>query len=521
MKPEPEEKVMPSMAFFMEKKKSGKMQQALSRLMANLLLLLHILFVVGAAAAIAQPYILGETQAEKTVVVMDVSASMSDDLTDAKKFVESSLGKENTLILVGETADIKLEDASESQVKTVLSSLETRDVETDIVAGLEVARSYEGNIVVASDLVQTADTGSAKPLAESINTDRSIKFFDASHENKHGIVDVGAGENPYVEVKNFEDQNTTVELETPQGTQTLEISRGETERARLNLTTGRNTVSLPEDSFKPDNNAYLVKPRNETVEVTFIADSVNPYFREAAKAIEFTEFRSVSPPVKQELDADVYVVGETNRLLKSTASDLQAKADSGDSLILFAQPGLKKKGFSMTPLTLGERRNATVEITRPTRLNVGSSEIFEGTEFKGVSWANPREAIINRNYGNGNILLYNIEDEAFRYDFYYPVFWKETFQELEDRRSAAELNMDTGSEVERVEIMSSGFHNVSGSTFAANLESTEESSSEPVEINGSSTTDNKGEKDIQNIASVLLAVIAGLELIYLRWIGEL
>ncbi|MDY6768979.1 MAG: BatA domain-containing protein, partial [Candidatus Nanohaloarchaea archaeon] len=56
MRPDPEERMMPSMQFFMEEERSGRMQNAIRMLQRNLVLLLHVLFIGLLAAALAGPY---------------------------------------------------------------------------------------------------------------------------------------------------------------------------------------------------------------------------------------------------------------------------------------------------------------------------------------------------------------------------------------------------------------------------------------------------------------------------------
>ncbi|WEL19851.1 vWA domain-containing protein [Candidatus Nanohalococcus occultus] len=520
MKPEPEERIMPSMAFFMKKKKSGKMEQALSRLVANLLLVLHILFVVGAAAAIAQPYIIGEQRPENSVILVDVSASMGDDFSEAKSFATSNLGEENTVIVAGEDTDVLAQSASAGQARSIISEIELRDVESDIVSGIELAQSYEGNIVLASDTVQTSDSNSAKQLADSLGVDRSITGFDASNQNKWGIIEVD-DRGRYIEVKNFMNQSTDLEIDTPAGSRNISLPGEEVRKVELETETGRNTVELPEDGLEADNTAYISIPENQTVEVTFVGDQVNPYFREAVEAISFTTFKSVKPPIDDSLDADVYVVGETNEVLSSTASELQSEARNGKSLVLFAQPDLKSKGFNQAPAKIEDQVNATVEVTRPRRINIGRTEVFQTTNVTGSNWAIPSGTLVNRNYGAGNIVLYNLNNDRFRYDFYYPVFWKGLFEELEERPSASQLNVETGERVEGTRITSSGFYNLSGSTYASNLESVAESNSEPLTVSSTVSADRRGQKDLQNFTAGALALLAALEVLYLKWIGEL
>jgi hypothetical protein len=236
--------------------------------------------------------------------------------------------------------------------------------------------------------------------------------------------------------------------------------------------------------------------------------------------MDFTSYKAFTPPVKQNLGADIYVVGPTDTILRSTASDLETRTSNGDSLVLFGQRNLESKGFSSAPATLGEVENATVTITQPRRLSIGNTQIHSTSDVNGTQWSNPSGALVKRDYGDGNVVLYNLNDEEFRYDFYYPVFWKEVFEELENRRTATELNIETGSTVGDETVENVGFHEIEGSTYAANLASAEESGSEPVNVISNSGTERKGKKQVQNLAAAALAIIAAIELLYLTWIGE-
>jgi len=84
---------MPAMMFFMKDKKSGKAHTALRRLMRNLILLFHILLILGFAGALAHPFFESPSTSDNTVVVFDTSASMNNDIEQAREFVKSNLGK--------------------------------------------------------------------------------------------------------------------------------------------------------------------------------------------------------------------------------------------------------------------------------------------------------------------------------------------------------------------------------------------------------------------------------------------
>ncbi|MFB6245019.1 MAG: BatA domain-containing protein [Candidatus Nanohaloarchaea archaeon] len=520
MKPEPEQQVMPSMAFFMENKKSGRMEQAISRLRRNLLLLLHILIVIGMAAAIAQPLAKGETKSERAVVVVDVSASMQDDFGSAKSFATSELGKKNTVIISGEQTEVKMTGASPSRVRLFMSGLTPKDVETDVVSGLETAQSYQGKIIVASDLAQTSGTGSPEETIESLQKSRDVAVYSGSQDNNWGIVGLDPGRNSTAEIANFMEKSAEITVNTPQGQEKIGVDAGETRELSFSADTGTNTISLPADGLSADNKAYVSIPQNQTVDITMIADEENPYFREAAKAIRFANYEYISPPVRKELDADIYVVGKTDRILKSTAGNIEEQTRNGDSMIIFGQPGLSRKGFNSMP-SLGDEKNASVDITEPRRIGVGETDVRSVSGFGGTSWSQPESAIMHKELGSGEVLLYNIDDADFRHKFLYPVFWRDAFRELVDRKSTDQLNIETGNTIGNIRINSAGFHNVSGHVYAANLESYDESSSEPKQVESETDKDSQEtKKPVQNIAAVLLALLSVGELAYLRWLGE-
>ena len=55
VKPKPDEKMMPSIRFFMQDRKEGKVKQDSSKILQKLMLIYHILVVATVAAAIANP----------------------------------------------------------------------------------------------------------------------------------------------------------------------------------------------------------------------------------------------------------------------------------------------------------------------------------------------------------------------------------------------------------------------------------------------------------------------------------
>jgi len=536
VKPKPEEQIMPSMMFFMQQKESGKVSQALQSLVRNLLLLLHILIIIGMAAAIAQPLMEGLESPENTVIVFDRSASMENDLDAAKDYVRSNLGQENTLIVVDSSVTVPLESASAREVRNYVNRLETRDVETDVLSAVETVPDYEGNVYIASDLSQTVNAQSARPAIKELKNNRQVSIMETEGSNKWGIIEVNPRRgNSTVEVKNFQEEETTITVDLGDETRDMEIDGEEVEPVTVETQSGTTTVSLEEDPMTADNKAFISIPAEGSHEVIYIADEENPYFKEAMKVIPTTSYQYKRPPLEESPDADIYVIGKTNRILEGTAQNIESQVRNGKSLVLFGQQGIKQKGFSSSPAELGQTENATVEIREPIKATVGSTQIHETSNVKGSSVSTPSNAMLRREHGQGEVFLYNIQDKDFRYDFLYPVFWKNLFDQLTDSPSVEELNRKTGNTLNGTDIQTptgnevdgeitayhSGYYNSSAETFAVNMESEPESGSKPLQIEGSQNLEGNSKQNVQNLAAALLAFITLMELLYLMWIGEI
>ncbi len=534
IRPEPEERVMPSMAFFIEDKKRGKIDQALNRILRNLLLIVHILTIIGLAAALADLYIHGEARPDRTVIVLDRSASMQNDMGDAKSFIRSNLGEHNTLIVAGEEVDVPLERASKSKIRQRLNSIESRDVETDISAALEVAADYRGTVTIASDLDQTVSERPPEELVKNLETDRSVNIMDADNSNSWGIVGVNAGrKNSSVDIKNFLDQEREITVTVNEDTRQRTVAGGEVETVVFS-SSRLNHVELEDDEVAADNSAYISVPGDENYDVLSISDSRNPYFKKAIELIEFTDIQTARPPIQRRIDADIYVIGETSRILETEVEKIKRDVEQGASLVVFAQPDIREKGLDFLP-SLDGRQNASVEIERPRRINVGGTEVYELESNRGESLSEPDNAVRKLEYGEGEVLFYNIRDEDFHFDFLYPIFWKETFADMVGRPSVNELNIRTGEQIEGdwvetpegnriqgpVTATNAGFYNTSKGVYGVTLTSEDESDAETPELDLGQVDEGGSDKNLKRLVVVLLAALAFLELAYLRYTGDI
>ena len=533
----PETEIMPAMMFFMKDKKSGKAHTALRTLMRNFILLFHILMVLGFAAALAHPFFEAPTTNSNTVIVFDTSASMSNDLEDARSFVESNTGADNTLIIVDDEIQVASEGVSGRQVMNEINNLETTDVKTDISNGIELASDYQGPVIIASDLDQTTSQKSSAEVIENLrNNDRTVKLMETQEENSWGIIDVRPSRtNSSVDIKNFMDKDAEIELRKGDTSTKINIEAETVETINIETDPGRTTITLEEDSFSPDNEAYISLPEQTNHKVVFISEG-NPYFEKALELIDFVDIEVVEPPVDKKLNADIYVIGETNRILTDTVNDIESNVNKGDSMIVFGHQGVFDLGLNSLPAEgSGSYENSTVTIREPQQISLGNTQIIESEKTEGESYASPENALISSSYGDGKVFFYNIKDSEFRTNFLYPVFWKGILQELVDRPTVQELNIQTGETLEvaeittpegetlsgEVKIEQTGYYETETRTYAANLESEDESYSEKVELSSNNLETQLEERNVQNLAILLITLLLLGELGYLRHIGEI
>jgi len=504
--------------------------------MRNLILLFHILLILGFAGALAHPFFESPSTSDNTVVVFDTSASMNNDIEQAREFVKSNLGGKNTLIIVDNSVEVAAEETSRRQIMNELRNTESKDVKSNIANGLELASEYSGTIIVASDLDQTVSQKSSLNIIENFrNNDRTVKVMDIQEENSWGIINIDPrNQNSSVDIKNFMEQDTDIELRKDNSVRTVSLDASSVETFNVETGTGTTTIELEEDGFEPDNTAHISIPEETKHDLVFISEG-NLYFEKAIDLIDFVDIEVVSPPVERELDADIYVIGETNRVLTDTIEKIESDVEQGRSLIVFGHPGVFDLGLNSLPADPeGGYENSTVTIKQPQQISLGNMPLISADKIEGDSYASPDHALINSDYGDGKVFFYNIKDSEFRTNFLYPVFWKQILQDLVDRPSIQELNLQTGEtinalEVEtpegnietgKIEMDRAGFYKTKTHTYVANLESEAESYSEQIDFGPSVLEQQLEKRNVQNLTALILALFILGELGYLRHIGE-
>lgn len=537
VKKEPEEQVMPSFMFFHDEDEMSSTQSSFRKLMRNLLLLLHVLVIIGFAAAFAQPYIPGAGTPEHSVLVIDRSASMSGDLGETKDFLRENLGNRNTVIAVDNDATLLAENVPSSEAASIIGNVRQKDTGTDIASGLERAAEYEGSVFIGSDLDQTVDGSGVEDILDRLEAEgRGYETIDLERRNSWGVVSLEPGrENTSIGVKNFESRENTITVSVNGEQRELTIRGDSVETLTVESTSGRNTVELKQDDFSEDNTAYFYIPDDRSFDITLISDEENRYLAKAFELIEFTDIEYRKPPIEGELDADMYIIGSTDRVVSDTVEEIDSQVRNGKDLVVFGHQDLQHLGFDLPVEDNGGYVNRSVSITDPVNIDLGTVEIRDVERNGGERLTTGTNAMIRSDYGSGELLFYNVKDSTFNQEFMYPVFWQGIGNEMLDRTPVEDLNYRTGQEINeeritkpsgaersgRVELEQQGFYNTSRGTVAVNLLNRDESLRDGMEIGSAPHSETETEASVQHLVIALLLLLALAEMGYLYRIGDI
>lgn len=508
VKPKPEEVMLPSLRFFAEDRKNTRIRSALRLLRRNAFLLLHMLIITGLALAAAQPYMDAEVEAEKTVLVLDRSASMNDEFGEAKEFLKNNLGNQNTLILVDEKVKIKERSVDSSTVADSIDSTERVQTETDIASALRRASSMEGRVYIASDMDQSAGNQKINSILEGLRTDHDVQIMETDQDNSWGIVRATPGRTTKIDVENFEGDIRDVGINYGNKETEVTLEPGETRTLELDMKEGRNTVELEEDGYSPDNNYHVYIPREKNFKTVIVGE--NPYMEEAFELINFTEVENVGAGTDDLPDADIHILTDSSDILPSTREE----ALSRNSLTILQQSRSNLRALGLE----GESVERKVSIEGSVNTYVGETEVLNISTEGYSSLSTPGNALMSSE--NDSVIVYNIEDEDFNRDFMYPVFWKRLTEEMLDVPGIESRNLDTVGMVRGEKILKSGFVEKDDRTYAVNHVNRDESVAEKTFIRSPGESSAEGERNLSYLVALLLVFIALTEYAYLESQGD-
>lgn len=511
VKPKPKEMMLPSLRFFMEGKKESKIRSAIRRIQRNIFLILHLLLISGLAVAAAQPYITGDIRPEKSVLILDRSASMNDDFQQAKDFLRQNTGNRNTLILVDDGSRVILQNAQPSQIRTELSGLEPVQTSTDIASALREAVSRDGEIFIASDLDHSTGEQDVNSLISSLQASRNVEIMESDQQNSWGIVRATPGRTTELDVENFGDETQQVKITYGSKETSVKLQPGEVKTLNLEMETGRNAISLEEDGYQPDNTFRVFVPEQKSFRTVIIGE--NSYLEKTFELINFTQVETVDAGSNNVPDADIYVLTDNTNILPATREGVVAKAPESLVIVQQSQDNFKALGLE------GEPGNKQVTVTDPVNTYIGETSVLNVSSTGYTPMSKPGNAIMKG--GNNSILVYNIRDQEFRNQFLYPVFWKRAVADMTKTPTVDNRNIMTGERIDGRRMLEQGFQEIGGETYAVNHVNRDESVTERNFVRKPNSATVQGEKNIAYIVALLLLGLVLGEYAYLDRQGDL
>lgn len=502
VKPKPKEQVMPSMAFFSKQNSDGKIRNALNKLLSNLLLILHLLIVITAAIAVAQPFESTPEVQDKPIIILDTSMSTEKDIDEIKNFAKDRTGTENTIISATGNAEVVMEQANEEEAENYIDSKEYKEVRQEVSEALDIAENYEGQIILASNL--------ASLQQEEINElkERNIDIYGAEFNNEVGIIDkqINSGEVTLV-IRNYLDEEIDREITLNNQEKDLVLEEQATTTITFDLEDGRNIIAIEDSTFQKDAELHLIS--NQDWDANLYLKEEDDYIETAIEVLGAETTENIQ-------DSDIVVVNEQDTGQETIEEYLEDDID-----IIKTYEAIE--GIDSSFYNVGDSLNQDLVFKEPLRHSVSDLGIFELSEYeKSKTWTEPEEAMIKLDTDNsGNLYLMNMEREIVNHNLIFPIVWQEFVQDSTGNKPDSQLNHNLPYRAGDNVIHQQGFHEVDGELNGFNTVQ----SYTPVVTELSSTQEeqftSKTSESRQDMFIGLLLFLILLDAIYLIYEGDL
>ncbi|MGB9938710.1 DUF7408 domain-containing protein [Methanosarcina sp.] len=496
LRPKPAVLSIPSLMFVLKLERERKRVYAsITKIVQDPLFLIQLLMLILLSIAAAGYYYNSEEplSGEHTVLILDTSASMQVDsrFEDAVGIADGYVSKKNSIILASDMPLLALEGGGASAAHDIFSKVRpgagTADLSAAITTGMRSLSTEGGRIIVISDFTNSKgdDPVASKNLAESYGIEVNFVKVGKPADNLgiiNGWIEATDGNYGYTGViKNYRNQNQSVEIETGRGTSgnastsfTLDVPAGETNQFTLgNLGPGITTVRLNvEDSLPVDNKAYISIPDTSNQRILYVTDNGKLPSKTALSLLPNSEL-TVSKSVPSELDNYTLVVlaQKETPIGNSSVERIESYVRNGGNAVFIVSGALipEKTGVDLIkilpvkPLRLEDAENGLgVEevlkssITKDIRSDeISVRRYLNATERTGsttlVTLENGVPVLSYWQVGRGTVFYMGLSDELGENSWNnfhnlpeYPVFWIKLVQWLGGAGDISEYNLETG-----------------------------------------------------------------------------
>lgn len=483
-RPKPIEKVMPSLMFFIQEKKTSKQFAFLRKLLHNLLFFIQLAALLGLCFAIAEPFtrINYDATSENTVIILDASASMQtkDGLTtrfdkavrEAKKYLSGKV----SIILAEDFPLILLENEQAELADNLLSKLKPKATGTNLgdamLLAKEILKGRPGKAVVLSDFVNSEGPNIFATKRVLTANDIDVTFVSISNHAKNtGIIDLKIDKNNVqVFVKNYNDNEEKVIIKVSQDGKTiarselLKILPKSVEGFVFATPQGTTKIELEtNDDFELDNSAYISVPYRAKIKVLLVTDVKSSSLinaLEVSKDVEL-ERKYFTPEQSMLGDYNIIILNQF-QYVPGTFNDLSNYIERGGNLIITPQDSMNKMDFadlniyrfeslkeSPTTICVDIINQFTKQFEKD-RCFARVAKYYTGNITEGglviASSSDATPIMALREKGKGKVFYYGIFDEAsdFKTLPAYPILWNGLINFLVKSEDINDFNLKTG-----------------------------------------------------------------------------
>ena len=496
LRPKPAVLSIPSLMFVLKLERERKRVYAsLTKIVQDPIFLIQLLMLILLSIGAAGYYYNSEEplSGEHTVLILDTSASMQTDsrFEDAVGIADGYVSKKNSIILASDTPLLALEGGGASAAHDIFKKVKpgagTADLSAAITTGMRLLSREGGRIIVISDFTNSKgdDPVASKNLAESYGIEVNFVKVGKPADNIgiiNGWIEATDGKYSYTGViKNYKDQNESIEIETGRGTSgnastsfSLDVPAGETNQFTLgNLGPGITTVRLNvEDSLPVDNRAYISIPDTSEQHILYVTDNGKLPSKTALSLLPNSNL-TVSKSVPFELNNYTLVVlaQKETPIANSSVEKIESYVRNGGNAVFIVSGALTPektevdliKILPVKPLRIEDAEDGLkVEEALKSSIteDIRSDEIsvrkyLNATERTGsttlVTLENGIPVLSYWQVGKGTVFYMGLSDELGENSWNnfhnlpeYPVFWIKLVQWLGGAGDISEYNLKTG-----------------------------------------------------------------------------
>ncbi len=572
LKPKPRVIKIPSLLLLQSFSSKRRLRSLFDRLIKDPLLLIQLLAMTILIFGIAGPYYFANAEYERTVIVLDTSASMSasdvkpDRFTEALEIAREYTGKseKNSLILAQNVPVLLYTDENSKQAIDGLRGLKPEATGTDldeaIMSAIDLIGNKTGKLVIISDF-SGQDISAVQKIIESRNIPAEYRQIGIDGSNL-GIVDASVEDNSLgFVVRNYNNIPEETIIKIMNGDSAKTIKRTIKPKSREFFTvTNMNAVTAkislePNDDFSLDNMLYISMQDPKSKHILLLSDSSGKS-RSISKAFESIpnlEIEKVSfDRAPRNLDYGMVILYDytISSLLPGTMEDIRNYARNGGTVVFEAAsdlPFLDTK--DLLPVNVSGIANPSlIDVKRSGLTNdidFGVSKYLKGTTKEGaveLASAIDGPILAYSFFGKGKIVYIGTNEDwgDFHLKTSYPIFWYRLLEFADP--ASGELNFKSGTllpldseksikgphlaiRTDKLYLGETGFYEIEDKTIASNLLDEKESDISVPEINFTKYKEGSGgsiEKiHLFAILSLLAILFIGLELYYLKYRGEI